>query len=119
MKLNTENEGLGSIWKPYEIKAVEILLSHEERQSTGEVWNKILESGIKISRASVIFFLNRLVNEGLADFIEKTGKGGYHKLYRLIADDRTELGSVLVDRFLYKLWEIFPENNRLAELIKT
>lgn len=119
MKLDTKLEGLGAIWKPYEIKSIDILLSHEKRQSSGEVWLKVLESGIKISRASVIFFLNRLVDEGLADFTEETGKGGYHKLYGLIADDRYELGSIIIDRFLYKLWETFPESDKLAELIKT
>ena len=36
------------------------------------------------SRASVINFLNLLVEFGYVDFEEKTGKGGYHRIYTLI-----------------------------------
>jgi len=30
------------------------------------------------SRASLIFFLNDMVEEGVLEYEEKTGKGGYH-----------------------------------------
>jgi hypothetical protein len=33
------------------------------------------------SRASVINFLNDMVDEGVFDYEEKTGKGGYHRVY--------------------------------------
>jgi len=36
-----------------------------------------------ISRASVIFYLNFLVADGLAEWDDATGKGGHHKLYRI------------------------------------
>lgn len=119
MKLDTEKDGLGSIFKPYQIKAIEILLEKKEHMSSGEVWLAILKAEVKISRASVIFFLNDLVDDGLAKFTEETGKGGHHRLYRLVTDDRAEFGSVLADRFIYKLWEIFPNYERLSELMKT
>lgn len=119
MKLNTELDGLSALWRPYEIKAVDIMLDRKTGMSSGEVWLAILADEVKISRASVIFFLNRLVDEGLATFREETGKGGYHRIYRLVTDDRAELGNIISDRFIYKLWEIFPDNQRLAELIKS
>ena len=34
-----------------------------------------------ISRASIIFFLNRMVDEGIVGWIDRTGKGGHHKVY--------------------------------------
>ncbi len=34
-----------------------------------------------ISRASIINFLNASVENGLLDFVETTGKGGYRRLY--------------------------------------
>jgi hypothetical protein len=38
--------------------------------------------GVKtISRASIINFLNGMVDEGVLDFEEKSGKGGYHRVY--------------------------------------
>jgi len=119
MKLDTRGQGLGSIFRPYQIKAIHILLGKDIELNSGEVWKKILETGIEISRASVIFFLNDLVVEGLVTFREETGKGGYHKIYKILANDRAELGEIIIDRFLYKLWEIFPENEKLGELIKS
>jgi hypothetical protein len=34
-----------------------------------------------ISRASIINFLNAMVDEGVLDYKEKSGKGGYHRVY--------------------------------------
>ena len=42
--------------------------------------NDVLE-GETISRASVIFFLDDLIEEDLVSYREETGKGGHHKVY--------------------------------------
>ncbi len=49
-----------------------------------DVWIKVNERlvGKTISRASIINFLNVMVDEGVLDFDERTGKGGYHRVYR-------------------------------------
>lgn len=117
MKLNTEKQGLNRIWKLYESASVEELLIHEERTS-GEVWREIEDKGVFISRASVIFFLNRLVDQGLVTFEYRTGKGGYHRVYSLIVRTWDELNDIVIDKFLYALWEIFPDNKKIAEAIK-
>ncbi len=71
------------------------------------------QTGQTISRASVIFFLNRLVENKLASFVTKSGKGGYHKRYSLIDGTRAEFDNSVLDKFLFKLSEIFPDNERI------
>jgi len=57
----------------------------EEGAGSGKVWlhvNEVLqEKGETKSRSSIIFFLNDMVNMDILDFREKTGKGGYHRIY--------------------------------------
>jgi hypothetical protein len=43
--------------------------------------NRELGEGKSISRASVIFCLNRMVDEGVLGFRDATGKGGHHRIY--------------------------------------
>lgn len=117
LKLDTGKEGLSAIWKDYELASLRELIAQGERTS-GEVWKNIRSGGIDISRASVIFFLNRLVDEGLATFRLATGKGGVHRVYSLFAGSLAEFNNSLLDKFLYKLWEIFPENEKMSQVIK-
>ena len=47
--------------------------------SSAHKW--LLDKPEKMSRASVIFFLNDMVSLDILDYEEKTGKGGYHRIY--------------------------------------
>jgi predicted transcriptional regulator len=49
---------------------------------------EVLGSDKSISRASVIFFLNRMVDQGVLDYRSATGKGGHHRVYFPILDER-------------------------------
>lgn len=98
--------------------AIEILLDLKEPAKTRLIWEGLKDNGFTISRASVIFFLEDLEREGLAIKIEKTGKGGYHKLYSLVTQDKTELYRIIAQKFVFKLWEIFPEVPELSESMK-
>lgn len=117
MKVDTNKPGQRAIWKLYEIASIEELIEHEERTS-GDVWSEILFKGVDISRASVIYFLNRLVEDGFATFVERSGKGGYHRVYSLVDRTWKDFNGSVIDKILYKLWEIFPENEKIAEAIK-
>ena len=67
--------------------------------------NERLEEGKTISRASVIMYLNRMVDEGVLGFRDATGKGGHHRIYITKLDEsgykkyivRTLLESVAKD----------------------
>ena len=55
-----------------------------EGASSRDVWmqvNKDLEGKKTISRASIINFLNAMVDEGVLNYIETTGKGGHRRIY--------------------------------------
>ena len=47
-----------------------------------EVWSHVNKNlnPKTISRASIINFLNAIVDEGVLDYNEKSGKGGYQSL---------------------------------------
>ena len=111
MKLDIEGTGLHSIWRLHHIASIEELIKHERRTSR-EVFEGII-GDVKISRASVINFLNELVELGLATFEERSGKGGYHRVYSLVERSWSGFNDVVIDKFLYKLWEIFPSSEKL------
>lgn len=57
-----------------------------------------------VSRSSVIQALNRFVDQGFMDYTEQTGKGGRHKVYRMIVDP-PEFQQQVTDTFQKKLEE--------------
>lgn len=123
MQLNTRKQGNKAVWKDYEELSINFLLDvGEEGSGSGAVFKHVLfilkQRGESISRTSVIFFLNRLVDDRLATFTTRTGKGGVHRVYSLIDRTRADFNSSVIDKFLYKLWETYPENERIAEAIK-
>ena len=124
MKLDTAKNGINAVWKDYEAEAITFLLERGEAGSgSGDVFAhclfKLKELGKSISRASVIFFLNRLVDDDLANFVMRSGKGGFHRVYSLIDRTRADFNNSVIDKFLYKLWETYPDNRKIAEAIKS
>ena len=98
MKLDTNQEGLYALYSPHEAEILKHLwdtaLSVGDAKNSRYVHNWQLEAlpdiGLKSkSRATIINFLNELVNDGVLDYKERTGKGGYHRMYwiRLKRDD--------------------------------
>ena len=74
--------GLDMFFRPYQIAALDLLWSNDEHLSSREVWDQVNEKlDGTISRASIINFLNASVENGLLDYMETTGKGGYRRLY--------------------------------------
>ena len=74
--------GLGMFFKPYQIISLDILWNSKETLSSRQVWEQANEQlPGTISRASIINFLNASVENGLLNYVETTGKGGYRRLY--------------------------------------
>ena len=113
-------DSLRALFKEYEIHALNVLWAHPEGLGSGAVWksvNKMLAPKT-ISRTSVIFFLNRLVDNDIVSFEEATGKGGVHRVY-IPAMYWSEFEELSVDRFIEKLRKVFPDIliSRMSERI--
>ncbi len=110
MKLDTTGKGLGAVFKEYQLSLIELLSQRDLTSGEGHAF--IVEHGIRttgkargpVSRATVILFLNSLVDEGLVNYTEKTGKGGYARVYKKI--DKQEFLERIMERFVSKLNEI-------------
>ena len=82
LNLDLSETGLGMFFKPYQIISLDILWNSKETLSSRQVWEQANEQlPGTISRASIINFLNASVENGLLDYVETTGKGGYRRLY--------------------------------------
>jgi len=82
LTLDLSEKGFDMFFKPYQIASLDLLWKSNEQLSSRMVWEKVNEilPGT-ISRASIINFLNASVENGLLDYVEITGKGGYRRLY--------------------------------------
>ena len=82
LNLDLSETGLGMFFKPYQVASLDLLWNSEETLSSRQVWEQVTEHiPGTISRASIINFLNASVENGLLDYTEITGKGGYRRLY--------------------------------------
>ena len=82
LNLDLSETGLEMFFKPYQIISLDILWNSKENQSSRQVWEQAnMQLPGTISRASIINFLNASVENGLLDYVETTGKGGYRRLY--------------------------------------
>lgn len=117
MQLDTKGKGLASVFKEWQLAALDPLFEGKEVNSR-DAWihvNAESEWGKKeennISRASIIFFFNRLADEEkLITYKEKSGKGGYHRVYSM-AIDRQEFAKGVIEQFVAKLDEIIELEN--------
>jgi len=116
----TFRDGLRTVWKEYQVIVMRYLWGLEEgEQGAGsqKIWvavNEVLKKRDKsISRASCIFFLNGMVDKGVLNYVERTGKGGHHRLYSP-AFDETGFKEYLANEIIGKLMKEFPEETRSA-----
>ncbi len=73
-----------------------------------------LKEGDTMSRASVISFLNRMVEEGFLEYREATGKGGHKRIYRPSekTQDEEELKGMMAERIMRKVLGEMAANPR-------
>ena len=68
---------------------------------------------ISTIRASVVNSLNDMVDNGILDYDEKTGKGGHHRVYSHKYSE-TQRKEHLASRLIRKLLKEFPDETRRA-----
>jgi len=108
---DTSKEGLLTLFKPYQAALMEYIWEMNERERTGytsgQLYNWLQDHPDKKSRASVIFFMNDMVDEGILEYESKSGKGGYHRVY-YPKMNKQQFASHVVDNITSKLREVFP-----------
>ncbi len=111
---NPANDGLSKVFKDYQELAVKFIWEVGDRGAISkETWIRVNERlvGKTISRASIINFLNAMVDEGVFDYHEETGKGGYHRVYKPKLDEapfKEHLAQVMIS----SLMKDYPEETR-------
>jgi len=115
--VDTSGEGLAMVLKDYQEVALRYLWRLDgEGASSRDVWMQVNEDLMgkrTISRASIINFLNSMVDESVLNYTEITGKGGHRRIYSANYDEagfkqyiaKVVLGNLLRD---------FPEETRKA-----
>ncbi len=111
MEFDTSEKGLLTLFKPYQAALMEHIWKLNSSGRTGITSGQAYEF-LKVhpdskSRASVIFFLNDMVEEGILGYEEKTGKGGYHRVY-YPKMNRKQFANHVVETITRKLVEVFP-----------
>ncbi len=116
---NSENDGLSMVFRDYQEEAVRFVWEVGDRGAISkEAWIRVNERlvGKTISRASIINFLNAMVDEGVFDYHEETGKGGYHRVYRPKLDE-SSFKRYVAQVMISSLMKDFPAETR--EVIKS
>ncbi len=116
-KFDPSKHGLRKTLKKYEEAGLRYIWAQGEKGvSSGKTWkavNEALGPDKSISRASVIFFLNRMVDQGVLDYRSATGKGGHHRVYFPIMDERG-YKKHLLRTVVESLMKDFPAETREA-----
>jgi predicted transcriptional regulator len=118
LKFNPSGDGLSKVFLDYQEEALRLVWKKgEEGMVSREVWSHVNNNleGKTISRASIINFLNRMVDEGVLDFDERTGKGGYHRVYKSKLSE-AEFKKLLAKTVIISLLRDFP--NETHEVLK-
>ena len=111
-KFNPTKYGLQKTLKEYEETGLIYGWSQGEKGATsGKTWkavNEALDPDKSISRASVILFLSRMADQGVLDFRTATGKGGHHRVYYPVMDERSYIKHVM-KTVVESMMRDFPE----------
>ena len=83
-RIDLRKSGLSMIFKPYQQCLLEHIwdkVSRDEPIGSRKAHDFNQTTDDKKSRASLISFLNDMVDEGILGWHDRTGKGGHHRLY--------------------------------------
>ena len=117
LTIDTSGEGLAMVLKDYQELALRYLWRLDGGgASSRDVWvqvNDELESRRSISRASIINFLNSMVDEGVLTYTETTGKGGHRRIYAAHYNEE-EYKQYIARTVLANLLRDFPEETKVV-----
>ncbi len=113
LRLDTSKKKLEMFFKTWQVEALRYLWSIMTKGAKSKtVWENVNDClQDTISRASIINFLNAMVDESLILYTEVTGKGGHYRVYR-IKYTEPEFKHHLAGLMISKLLIEFPEETR-------
>ena len=113
LSIDTGKNGLEMFFKLYQVEAIRVLQTRgSEGANSRIVWQTVNEALLSpISRASIINSLNMMVDEGILQLKEVTGKGGHQRVYRLEMSE-SELKEYLACILIEKLLNEYPEETK-------
>ena len=122
VEFDTIEDGFRTVVKDYQEVAFRYLWSLDGGgASSRDIWmnvNKDLMGEGSISRASIINFMNYMVDEGALDYTEITGKGGHRRIYSAKYDE-AEFKEFVANKIISKLYETWPEATlKVIDIIK-
>jgi len=112
VEFDTIEDGFRTVVKDYQEVAFRYLWRLDGGgASSRDIWvnvNKDLMGKGSISRASIINFMNYMVDEGALDYTEITGKGGHRRIYYAKFDE-SGFKEYIAKKIISKLLETWPE----------
>ena len=112
---NPSNDGLSKLFRDYQQEALKSLWQNGEKglntREVHEYANGKADSSI--SRASIINFLKAMADEGVLNYTERTGKGGYHRVYTPRLNE-SEFKTYVAQTIIASLLKDFPEETKTA-----
>ena len=113
LQIDTGKKDLDMFFKDYQIESMRYLWSIQpEGANSRTVWTKVNENlQGSISRASIINYLNAMVDEGFLNYTETTGKGGHHRVYYMKYGE-TEFKQHVAGQIITKLLTEYPQETR-------
>ena len=115
LEMDLSKTGYEMFFKDWQVESLRYLWRVQpEGANSRAVWLNVNESlRGSISRASVINYLNDMVEERLLTYTETTGKGGHHRIYT-IKYGETEFKQHIAGLIITKLLKEYQQGTRTA-----
>ena len=114
-QLDTGKKGLEMFFKKWQVESLRFLWNIYPEGANSRVVHENVNESLhgSISRASVINYLNRMVDEALLTYTETTGKGGHQRVYTMKYGE-TEFKQHIAGLIITKLLKEYPQETRKA-----
>lgn len=113
-KIDTAKDTILAIMKPYQHGLISMILEAKTDGTTLKLHEALEAEGFIISRASVINYCKLLAANDVISFEERTGKGGYHRVYSKLMSWESILEFIHM-QVLEKMTVAFPDSKYLND----
>ncbi len=115
-KIDTTKDAMLAIMKPYQHGIISLIQEKKTGIKTGDIHATLEHEGYIVSRASVINFCKTLAAHDIVSFEERTGKGGYHRVYSPLMSWESIIEDMHM-KVLSKMKAAFPDSGYLQRTV--